>query len=89
MLAAILAGVLVLGGIVLMRYIMLTRRQKHTIEIANEHNRLKNEFIANISAQLRPTIGLLDQSQKPVVAINAFLDDISELSELENTRPCI
>ncbi|MEY8605807.1 sensor histidine kinase [Muribaculum intestinale] len=84
-LAAILAGVLVLGGIVLMRYIMLTRRQKHTIEIANEHNRLKNEFIANISAQLRPTIGLLDQSQKPVVAINAFLDDISELSELENT----
>lgn len=84
-LAAILAGVLVLGGIVLMRYIMLTRRQKHTIEIANEHNRLKNEFIANISAQLRPTIGLLDQSQKPVAAINAFLDDISELSELENT----
>ena len=56
-LAAILAGVLVLGAIVLMRYIMITRRQKHTIEIANEHNRLKNEFIGNISAQLRPTIG--------------------------------
>lgn len=84
-LAAILAGVLVLGAIVLMRYIMITRRQKHTIEIANEHNRLKNEFIGNISAQLRPTIGKLDKSQPPVKALDLFLDDVQELSELENS----
>ena len=84
-LAAILAGALVFGAIVLMRFIMLTRKQKHTIETANEHARLKNEFIANISNQLRPTIEKLDQSQPPVKAIQAFLNDVQELSDLENS----
>lgn len=84
-LAAILAGALVFGAIILMRYILLTRKQKHTIETANEHARLKNEFIANISNQLRPTIEKLDQSQPPVKAIQAFLKDVQELSDLENS----
>lgn len=84
-LAAVLAGALVFGGIVLMRFIILTRKQKRTIETANEHARLKNEFIANISSQLRPTIEKLDQSLPPVKAIQEFLNDVQELSDLENS----
>ncbi len=84
-LAAILAAALVLGAIVLMRYIVMNRRQKHTIEVANEHNRLKNKFIKNISAQLRPTVNTLDPSLPAVKALNRFLDNVQELSELEST----
>ena len=68
-----------------MRFIILTRKQKHTIETANEHARLKNGFIANISSQLRPTIEKLDQSLPPVKAIQEFLNDVQELSDLENS----
>ena len=48
-LAAILAAALVIGAIVLLRFIMLTRKQKKAIAIANEHNELKTKFIQNIS----------------------------------------
>lgn len=40
-LAAILAAVLIFGAIVLLRFIVLTRKQKKAIGIANEHNELK------------------------------------------------
>ena len=53
-LAAILAAALVIGAIVLLRFIMLTRKQKKAIAIANEHNELKTKFIQNISAQMEP-----------------------------------
>ena len=51
-LAAILAAALVAGAIILLRFILLTRKQKKAIGIANEHNELKTEFIQNISAQM-------------------------------------
>lgn len=63
-LAAILAAALVIGAIVLLRFIMLTRKQKKAIAIANEHNELKTKFIQNISAQMEPTLDTLD-SQFP------------------------
>ena len=59
-LAAILAAALVIGAIVLLRFIMLTRKQKKAIAIANEHNELKTKFIQNISAQMEPTLDTLD-----------------------------
>ena len=40
-LAAILAAALVFSAIVLLRFIILTRKQKKAISIANEHNELK------------------------------------------------
>ncbi|MBQ6916346.1 MAG: sensor histidine kinase, partial [Prevotella sp.] len=48
-LAVALAAGLVLGGIVLMRFILLTRKQKKLINLANENNALKAKFISNIS----------------------------------------
>ncbi len=84
-LAAALAGALVVGGIVLLRYILLTRKQKRTIKLANENNALKAQFISNISAQLEPTLKKLDTSKPEVKALIDFSDHIQMLSALENT----
>jgi len=84
-LAAILAAVLVLGAIVLMRFIMLTRKQKKTIRLANDSNALKAKFISNISAQLEPTLQKLDSSQPEVKALLDFSSHVQTLSELENS----
>ena len=83
-LAAILAGILVIGGIVLMRFILLTRKQQKTIRLANENNALKAKFISNISAQLEPTLQKLDNRQPEVKALLDFSNHIQTLSELEN-----
>lgn len=84
-LAAILAAVLIFGAIVLLRFILLTRKQKKAIQIANEHNELKTQFIQNISAQMEPTLNTLDASLPGVQALHTFSTHIQELSELENT----
>ncbi len=83
-LAAALAAALVLGAIVLMRFILLTRKQKKTIEMANENNALKAKFISNISAQLEPTLKKLDMRQPEVKSLVDFSDHIQTLSKLEN-----
>jgi signal transduction histidine kinase len=80
-----LIAALVAGGLVLMRYILLTRKQKKTIQLANESNALKAKFISNISAQLNPTFQKLDSSKPEVQALLDFAKHIQTLSELENS----
>ncbi len=84
-LAAILVGALVFLGIMLLRYMVLTRNQKQAIATANEHNKLKTEFIHNISAQMKPTLDTLDQKLPAVKALKDFSAHIQELSDLEST----
>lgn len=84
-LAAALAAALVIGGIVLMRFILLTRKQKNIIKMANENNALKAKFISNISAQLDPTLQKLDNRLPEVKALQDFSEHIQVLSGLENT----
>lgn len=83
-LVAVLAAALVIGGIVLMRFILLTRKQKNTIKMANENNALKAKFISNISAQLDPTLQKLDSRLPEVKALQDFSSHIQMLSGLEN-----
>ena len=85
-LAAILAAVLVLGGLVLMRFIMVTRKQKKNIRHLKESNALKAKFISNISAQLEPTLQKLDSKVPEVKALQDFSAHIQTLSELENAE---
>lgn len=89
-LAAVLAAALVLGAVVLLRFVMLTRKQKKAIQTANEHNELKTRFIENISAQLEPTLATLDATQPAVQALRLFSAHIQELARLEDTlaEPC-
>ncbi len=84
-LAAALAAALVFGGIVLLRFILLTRKQKKMINLANDNNALKAKFISNISAQLNPTLHKLDEKIPEVKALLQFSEHISQLSDLENT----
>ena len=84
-LAGALAVALILGAIVLMRYILLTRKQQKTIGMANDNIALKAQFIGNISAQLEPTLKKLDQRQPEVKALLGFTSHVQQLSELENT----
>ena len=84
-LLVILVAVLVLGAIVLMRFVLLTRKQKKTIALLQDNNALKAKFIGNISAQLEPTLKRLDQRQQEVKAMIDFTDHIQLLSELENS----
>jgi signal transduction histidine kinase len=83
-LAIALAAVLVVGAIVLLRYINVTRKQKKTIALANESNALKAKFISNISEQLEPTFRKLDSRIPEVKALLDFSEHIQTLSELEN-----
>ena len=85
-LAGALAAALAVGAVVLMRFILLTRKQKKTINLANENNALKAKFISNISAQLEPTLQQLDSTKPAVKALLDFSSHIQTLSELEN-RP--
>ena len=85
-LAGALAVALAVGAIMLMRYILLTRKQKKTINLANESNALKAKFISNISAQLEPTLQKLDSKQPEVKALLDFSSHIQTLSEIENTK---
>ena len=84
-LAAILAGALVLGGIVLLRFIALNRKQQKSIRTLNEHLTLKTQFISHISAQMQPTLDTLDVNLPAVQALQAFTAHIEELSALEDT----
>ena len=83
-LAAALAAALIVGAIVLLRFILLTRKQKKVIKLANESNALKAKFISNISAQLEPTFKKLDNRQPEVKALLDFSNNIQILSDLEN-----
>ncbi|MBO7581297.1 MAG: sensor histidine kinase [Bacteroidaceae bacterium] len=85
-LAAILAAALVLGALVLMRSIILTRKQKKTIRQLSENNASQAKFISNISAQLAPTLQKLDSSTPEVKALLNFTDHIQTLSELEKSN---
>ena len=84
-LAGALGAALILGGIVLMRYILQTRKQKKVIELANDSNALKAKFISNMSAQLEPTLKKLDSRQSEVQALLDFSKHVQTLSELENS----
>lgn len=84
-LAALLAGALIFGAIVLLRFVVLTRKQKKAIAIANQHNELKTHFIHNISAQMEPTLNTLDASLPGVRALRTFATHIQELSDLESS----
>ncbi len=88
-LAAALAAALAVGAFVLLRYILLTRKQKKTIRLANESNALKAKFISNISAQLDPTLRNLDSSIPEVKALMDFSQHIQTLSQLENSTDSI
>ena len=85
-LAGALAAALVLGAIVLMRFILQTRKQKKVIELANDSNALKAKFISNMSAQLEPTLKKLDNRQPEVQALLDFSKHVQTLSELENSN---
>ena len=84
-LAVALAAALVLGALVLMRFILLTRKQKKQIDLANDSNALKAKFISNISAQMNPTLQKFDQSKPEVKALLDFNNHIQQLSDLENS----
>ena len=84
-LVGVLAAVLIVGGVVLMRFIMLTRKQKKTIKLANDNNALKAKFIGNISAQLEPSLQKLDKKVPEVQALLDFSKHIQTLSAIENS----
>jgi signal transduction histidine kinase len=84
-LAGILAAALVVGAIVLLRFILLTRKQKKDIQMLTDSNALKAKFISNIAGQLQPTFEKLDSSIPEVKALLDFSEHIQTLSMLENS----
>jgi signal transduction histidine kinase len=84
-LAGILAAVLVVGGVVLLRYILLTRKQQKDIQMLTDSNALKAQFISNIAGQLQPTFRKLDGNNPDVKALLDFSEHIQTLSQIENS----
>ena len=84
-LAAILAASLIGVALILLRFVILTRKQKKVIRTANENNEQKTLFIRNISAQMEPTLNTLDASHPGVKALRTFAGHIQTMSDLENS----
>lgn len=84
-LAAVLVAALVLGGVVLLRFILQSRQQQKIIQTVNEHNALKTQFVRHISAQMLPTLNQLDARLPSVQALKSFASHIEELSALEDS----
>ena len=84
-LSIILAAALVGVAVILLRFFVLSRKQKKAIALANEHNELKTQFIQNISAQMEPTLATLDDRQPGIQALRGFAQHIQELSDLEQS----
>lgn len=84
-LAGILAAALVVGAIILLRFILLTRKQKKDIQLLTDSNALKAKFIGNIAGQLQPTFKKLDSKNPEVKALLDFSEHIQTLSKLENS----
>ena len=84
-LSAILAVVLVVGALLVLRLLALTRKQKKTIRQLGENIALKAKFTSNISAQLTPTLQKLNAQQPEVKALLDFSNHIQTLSQLEAT----
>ena len=82
-LAAVLAVALVLTALVLVWFVVATRKQKKAIRRANENIALKAHFIGNISKMLRPTLDKLDAAQPEVKALQDFAAHVEMLSQLE------
>lgn len=85
-LAGALAAALVVGAVILLRFILMTRKQKKIIKLEKDNNALKAKFISNISAQLDPTLEKLDSTKPEVKALKDFSEHIQTLSELENSE---
>ena len=84
-LAGVLAVALFLGSGILLRFIMLTRKQKKDIQLLTDSNALKAKFISNIAGQLHPTFEKLDSRVPEVKALLDFSEHIQTLSMLENS----
>lgn len=82
---AIVVAVLALGFIVLLRFVVLSRKQKRAIQLANENNALKAKFISNISAQITPTLQKLDANLPEVRSMQEFTQHIQQLAQLEQS----
>lgn len=98
--AVLLIAALLFFIFVLLRFIVLNKKLKKTIQTVNEHNEQQTQFIQRISAQMRPTLDKLYTSadalrtiapaqaeaiQTRVEALKQFSVNIQELTSLENT----
>lgn len=80
----LLVAALVIGGIVLVRYIVRCRSLRRNLDTALEHTRLKDAFIHNILSQMQPTLETLPANHPAVEALKKFAADVQLLSELES-----
>lgn len=98
--AVILIAVLLFGVFLLLRFIVLNKKLKRIIQIANEHSGQQTQFIQNISEQMRPTLEQIELSadelrinapqqaesiQVRIDALKQFGLNIQELSFLESS----
>lgn len=83
-LSAALAVALAVGAVVLMRYVLVNRKQKKSIKQLSESDALKARFIGNIAAQLTPTLQRLDAQKPEVKALLRFADHVQTLAQLDS-----
>ena len=74
----------------MVRFIVLTRKQKRAINALREHSELKDKFILGISAQTAPTLEQLDHAHPATKALKEFFSHIEALTHQESllTEPC-
>lgn len=82
---AILIGALVIVSIILIRYMVKSRKLRQNLDTALDHTRLKDAFIHNILSQMQPTIETLPANHPAAEALKKFASDVQLLSDLETS----
>ncbi len=98
--SALLIAALAFLGFLLLRFIMRGKKLEHVIQTLNEHNERHTRFVQSMSAQMEPTLNIIDESAQRlkakaseeaeaislrIEALRRFAGHIQELSSLENT----
>lgn len=90
-LAVALGGGLLLFLGIMVKHVNQIKKLKNSLNIANNNNELKSEFISNIGEQITPSLEAIRNSgtgslSKHLDALKGFLLHIQQYMELESTR---
>lgn len=93
-LSAALTGGLLFLGTLLMKHIRQVKKLKQSLQIANENNEQKSQFIGQISAQITPSLEAIETAAHTSAAslsisigyLRQLMDDTQTYTTLEATR---
>lgn len=81
-LSAALAAALLFLTALQFKHTRQVKKLKHSLQIANENNEQKSQFISNISSQIEPSLNIMDKAATDTMSNPILHENIKALKEL-------